>query len=71
MQRSGGIDRPGLLRFRVGFAGGVDSHRTVCRPPGSDGIEVFQAEADRIDLAMAAGALRLFLMEHDPLACRE
>ena len=37
-------------------------------PPPAGGIEVFESEADRIDSAVALGALRLFLVQPQPLA---
>ena len=39
------------------FAGGIDGLlRFISLAPAADGIEVFQSEAERIDLAMALGA---------------
>jgi len=43
----------------------------VFSPPLSGGVEVFQAEADRVDFAMAACALGFFLVCQESLACGE
>ena len=67
VEGGGGIDRPGLLRFRVGLAGGVDGGVAVLGAPLPCGVEVLQAEADRVDRAMAARALRVFLVRQQPL----
>ena len=48
---AGGVDLGGVLgvfRLRVGF------------PPATDGIEGFEAEAERVDLAMALGIGAMF-----------
>ena len=37
-------------------------------PPLPDGVEVFQTKTDGVDLAMTAGALRLFLMRPQTFA---
>ena len=52
---AGGIDRPGLsfLPFSSGMVRGA---------PLAGGVEIFQSEADGVDLAMATGALGFCLM---------
>ncbi len=37
-------------------AGGVDGGVAVVRAPGADGVEVFEAEAERVELGVTAGA---------------
>ena len=68
VERGGGIDGPGLLGLRIGFPAGIGRHVAVLRPPLADGVEILQAEADGVDLAMAARALRILLMRLHPLA---
>ena len=65
------VDRPGLLRVGHGFAGLIHDLVAVLGAPLADGVEVLQSEADRIDLAVAARALRLLLVGEKALARRE
>ena len=61
VKRSGGIDVPDFLPFALAIE--------VLGPPLSGSVEVFQAEADRVDLAVAACALGFFLVCQKSLAC--
>ena len=54
------VDLP-LLRAHPRLLGGV------ARPPEAGGVEVFEAKAERVEPPMAAGALWLLLMGHEPL----
>ena len=57
---SRGVDLPSLLLF-TGFV-------MVCSTPLSGSIEVFQSETDRVDLAVAIGALSFFHMGGEAFA---
>ena len=60
--------RPKRISARE-FAGGIDRiFLLVFVPPASDGVEVFQREAERVDLAMAFGAGCDFPMFQELLA---
>jgi hypothetical protein len=43
----------------------------VISAPLSGGVEIFQAEADWVDLAVAACTLGFFLVSDETLACGE
>ena len=66
-----GIDGPGLLRFGIGFTGGVCGLVTVLSAPLACRIKVLQTESNRVDLAVALGSLRILLMQRDPFRSGE
>ena len=66
------VDGPGLLRLLgIGFSFRVDRLIAVFRSPLAHGVEILEAEAERVDRAMAAGTLRLVLMHLQAFAGRE
>jgi hypothetical protein len=61
VELAAGVDGPGFLADAALFEG-------LLGAPFAGGVEVFEAEADEVDLAMSLQALRLFLMGEEALA---